>query len=854
MRKLIHLAITSLALIVAAKGATPGTVLAWSEYGVNPGERDYSVFGIYPPVVTLHAQVMDAAGKLVTNAGAVQVTWTAITDPAGSINSTAVNKTNFFQFAKAVFGVDRTPDSGFKTAQPMAFEPGLNRFTASGVTLTPYDDSWNLNYYPVMQVTARDGNGTVLGTARVSVPVSNEVECRGCHASGANDAAQPPAGWTNDPNPNRDFKLNILAMHDARFRRHPKMAPALAAVGYSADGLVATVSGGKPILCAACHATNLLGTSGVSGVPALTTSMHSLHSAIVDPKTNQTLDASTDRSACYNCHPGSTTRGLRGAMGHSVGPNGGYQIQCQSCHGNLTALADPARQGYVSLPNCQACHNTSSGNRATNALDANGVLRTTSDTTFATTAGKLFRDSTGHGGLQCSACHGPAHAEYPSAIANDNLQSQDAQGTAAPIRDCVACHKNGVNTTTGGPHGMHTAGATWVDTHQNVAGRGGAAACTGCHGSSYTGTVLSRAFATRSLNTELGTINMFPGHQVSCYTCHNGPTGNGRAPTAASVPNTSGTAQGGQTVNIPVNVTNGGALRIVTQPQNGFAWVNGNTIVFQPFSNYEGSDRVTYAAVTGGKDSALGTANLSVSAATRPVFTSGAVSNAASYVAGTLTPGMITLITGQGLGPATLKTLELNSGGFIEKAVQGVRVLFDGVAAPVLFASDAAVAAIVPWGVAGQATSNITVQYNGISSTSASAPVGAAAPGVFTANASGTGAAAALNQDGTLNTAANPAARGSVVALYVTGLGVEAPVTPDGRLSIAPYGAPVNGVTVSVGGQSAAVAYAGAAPTTVSGLSQINIEVPAGAATGANAVVVSVAGVQSQSAVTIQVK
>lgn len=31
-------------------------------------------------------------------------------------------------------------------------------------------------------------------------------------------------------------------------------------------------------------------------------------------------------------------------------------MECQSCHGSLTTLADPARKGWLDEPNCQACH------------------------------------------------------------------------------------------------------------------------------------------------------------------------------------------------------------------------------------------------------------------------------------------------------------------------------------------------------------------------------------------------------------------------------------------------------------------------------------------------------------------
>ena len=851
----------SVALLVFATtslpAATSWTVLGWTEFGVNPMERSYSVFALYPPSVTIHAQVIDATGKLIKTPTGLQVTYEALADPSGSINSTSVGKTDFFSFSK-LFGGTNTPDTGLtgnpmpgSTPRAMQFDSSFNRFTASAVPLTPYDDNWNTNYYPLFRIVVRDSAGSVVGSSRVAVPVSNEVECRNCHASGSNDAARPTTGWVNDPNPNNDFKLNILSIHDIKNRRNPLTAGMLASAGYSADGLLATAQAGTSVRCDICHASNRLGSAGQSGALALTSAMHGHHAPLTDPKTNDALDNSTNRTACYNCHPGSNTHGLRGAMGHSVASDGSTQIQCQSCHGNLSALADPARRGYVDLPNCQACHTTALP-RQTSALDASGKLRTVSDTTFATTSNGLFSTSVGHGGLQCSACHGPTHGENPSGVANENLQSADTQGASGVIGDCTACHKNGVSSTNGGPHGMHNVGINWVSQHQSIARN--STPCQTCHSSTYQGSVLSRATVNRSLSTDVGVINMFPGFQVGCYTCHNGPGGNGRAAASAILSNLNANATTGQSATIAVTVPSGATLRVVRQPVNGSAKVSGNTLVYQSENNFEGTDQITFAALSSAaKDSTLGTANVRVTSTTRPVINAGGVSNAASY--GTsVAPGTIALIQGKGLGPAALQTFELNSGGFIEKAIGQAKVLFDGVAAPILYTWDTAVAAIVPYSVAGKSTTSMSVQYNGIASAPIQVPVAATAPGIFTADSSGSGNAAAVNQDGTLNSTSNPAPRGSIITLYLTGDGVESPLPPDGKLSTAPYPATTAQVAVTVGGKAAQVAYAGAAPTAVAGLMQVNITIPTDAATGAVPVVVSCDGVSSQGGLVIQVK
>ena len=109
-----------------------------------------------------------------------------------------------------------------------------------------------------------------------------------------------------------------------------------------------------------------------------------------------------------------------------------------------------------------------------------------------------------------------------------------------------------------------------------------------------------------------------------------------------------------------------------------------------------------------------------------------------------------------------------------------------------------------------------------------SAPVtvatAAAAPALFTSDASGKGQAAAINQDNTVNGAATPGPAGSVVSLFGTGGGA---LTNDvlRRISLPD--------SATIGGLDAPVLYAGAAPGEPDGLIQINIQVPAGLAPGA---------------------
>jgi uncharacterized protein (TIGR03437 family) len=177
-----------------------------------------------------------------------------------------------------------------------------------------------------------------------------------------------------------------------------------------------------------------------------------------------------------------------------------------------------------------------------------------------------------------------------------------------------------------------------------------------------------------------------------------------------------------------------------------------------------------------------------------------------------------------------------------------------------VYAAQNQVAPIVPYEVAGKASTNIQVEYNGLRTPALNMPVAPSAPALFTSHSTGIGQAAILNEDGSVNSSANPAAKGSVVVLFATGEGQTNPGGVDGKLAAAlPLPAPLLPVTVLVGGpqgtgKNAAVLYAGAAPTLVAGVLQINIVVPADAPSGNVPVSISVGGVSSGEMATVAIR
>ncbi len=230
----------------------------------------------------------------------------------------------------------------------------------------------------------------------------------------------------------------------------------------------------------------------------------------------------------------------------------------------------------------------------------------------------------------------------------------------------------------------------------------------------------------------------------------------------------------------------------------------------------------------------------------------GAVVDAASEGAGPVSPGKIVVIYGAGFGPAQLAQFQV-ANGRIGTQLAGTSVSFNGTPAPVIYTSATQVAAIVPYEASGGAA-QVIVTYHGQSSPPFAVPLAASAPTLFTLNQTGAGQAAAVNRDGTVNTAANPVKIGDYISLYATGEGRTSPSGIDGKIASVPLPHPVLPVTVTIDGQPARVTYHGAAPGEVSGLMQVNVQVPSGVQAGGYVpVVLHVGNTTSQDGVTIAV-
>ncbi len=227
-------------------------------------------------------------------------------------------------------------------------------------------------------------------------------------------------------------------------------------------------------------------------------------------------------------------------------------------------------------------------------------------------------------------------------------------------------------------------------------------------------------------------------------------------------------------------------------------------------------------------------------------------------------------IFGDNIGPATAASMTITN-GFVNTTLSGVTVTIDGKSAPMLYAGLNQLSVQVPYEVTIGANKAVVVT-NGSNVADSTVTTAATAPGIFTANGTGAGQAAALTCGAVtnvcaLNSVTNLAKIGDIVTLYLTGEGiyntpplsggasdtgyiVPAGLTPLPQVSPAP--------TVTIGGQAADVTnsnyYAGPIPGSMLGLLQINAVVPTGASTGvAVPVVVTIGGNSSQASVTLAI-
>lgn len=351
-------------------GGTSGSyvVFAWNDLGMHCLNDTYDQAVILPPYNTLWAQVVRKGNppQIVTSGLTVEY--------AIQVNTYSYGKRSYGQFwDNAVrlfgrFGVAALPHDTGLTGNGLAgaMTSAAGHFVAEGIPVTPVSDTGAWNPYQVAVITVRSSTGEVLATTRATVPVSDEIDCGKCHG-------QNP--WSD-----------IIQKHD---QLH-----------------ATSLADSTPFLCAWCHGSPALGTSGPgSSGYYLSKAIHGSHAG---------------RGAlCYDCHPGEQTLCSRSNRHTAADGN------CTTCHGTLADIASSipgTRIPWVNEPGCATCHAGVAG---------------------VATGSVLYRNASGHGGMYCAACHGSPHAMYPARVAIDNyqpLQYQNFTGKVKTIGSCGTCH------------------------------------------------------------------------------------------------------------------------------------------------------------------------------------------------------------------------------------------------------------------------------------------------------------------------------------------------------------------------------------------------------------------------------
>jgi len=236
-----------------------------------------------------------------------------------------------------------------------------------------------------------------------------------------------------------------------------------------------------------------------------------------------------------------------------------------------------------------------------------------------------------------------------------------------------------------------------------------------------------------------------------------------------------------------------------------------------------------------------------------PLFFKTGFTNAGSYVANAAAPGELFTVFTQNAGSTPIAIAQLGSDGKYPTLVGGTQVLFDGQAAPLFYSVAGQVAGFVPFGVAGKSSTQVQVKYNSVLSPAVAIPVYDAVPGIFTADESGGGQGAILNQDGSYN-AQTPESPGNIIQIIGTGGGQTTPTGRDGAVAASGEALQLP-VQVFIDGNAAtdvsAVSWAGAPE----GIFSAKARIPANTRHPANVpVVVQIGDKQTQPGVTVSVK
>jgi uncharacterized protein (TIGR03437 family) len=228
------------------------------------------------------------------------------------------------------------------------------------------------------------------------------------------------------------------------------------------------------------------------------------------------------------------------------------------------------------------------------------------------------------------------------------------------------------------------------------------------------------------------------------------------------------------------------------------------------------------------------------------------IGSAANYDSSGVSPGELLTAFGNGLGPNALTSFQLVNNA-IPTQLANMRVWFDSLPAPILYTQANQASFIAPFAIPAFDPVRVVVEFAGRISVPMLLLPRLAKPALFTIDSSGTGPAALLNENGSINSSDNPAEEGSIIVIYLTGIGPMNPAGRDGAIATA--GSSIPGTaTARINGQLASILYLGNAPGLVQGVAQANLRLPPGTVSGANAITLNIGGNATTTATSVWVR
>ncbi|WP_243366361.1 cytochrome c3 family protein [Fundidesulfovibrio soli] len=492
---------------------SPYVLSAWSESSLRQVSDCDALFSLFAPFATLRAELVKRGEnpQQVTDGVVLSYSIEGMAEPS--------TVTRYYEFSRSLRGTELPRDTGPTGNSVRGEMRALNGgFVAEQLPVTPYAADGSYMPYPLVRVEARDAaSGDVLAVTKAELPVSTEIGCANCHG-----------GASSRPGISPETATAILTAHDKR----------------SGTKLLAEAKAGRPRACASCHDDALR-----TGTMSLSASMHGFHASRL---------TGMGAAACANCHPQGAASRIARDQHQARGVN------CTRCHGTMEnhaaallafeaeankktaarllsaipgrAQGVPPRAAHVQQPDCKGCHDFKSRPLASSS-SAVGKWTAPDDPAYSTRKDAM-------GGLACAACHGPAHALYPSdnpyGRDRDDIAPMQYQGVSAPLGSlghCSACHVVPMNPATSVHHPIPPKTGTRIslpDTVKPTKARvliphkaHGELACKTCHHTGYADDGNMRCTASgchdrvdASSDDPLFYRSPFHGPGMSCMGCH----------------------------------------------------------------------------------------------------------------------------------------------------------------------------------------------------------------------------------------------------------------------------------------------------------------------------------------------